>query len=232
MAIDTMFGVFRQFEEFAQTAIADSPEVDVQAVGGAGTTEVTAGNDGRLRIGIDASDDEDVGAVTFGTLSYTAGQSGLYMEARVLSSVITDMKYFIGFGDSLATADETTFSATTDTVTIDTQSDAIGFVKDGDSTTDAHFAVAGATDSVTVSQVLPTRLNLVAAEFTTFGVKLSEDRQAAEFYIDGELVHNVQSSSVLVAAVALVPGVWNYEQGTSYNMDVDYLYGKKGRSTT
>ena len=231
MAIDTMFGVFRQFEDFAQTAIADSPEVDVQVAAGQ-TTEVTAGNDGRLRIAIAATDDEDVGSVTFGTLSYTAGQSSLYMEARVLSSVITDMKYFIGFSDVIATGDESSFSATTDTVTIDTMSDAIGFVKDGDSTTDAHFAVAGATDSVTVSQVLPSRLNLVAAEFTTFGVQLSEDRQAAQFFIDGELVHNIEFSSVLVAAVALVPGVWCYEQGTSFNFDVDYLYGRKGRSTT
>ena len=138
----------------------------------------------------------------------------------------------MGSADVIASADETTFSATTDTVTIDTISDGIGILKDGDSTTDAFFAVAGATDVVTVGQVLSSDRNLVAATFSTLGCYLAINRQAAFWYIDGIEVHRVIGTSNLVGAVAMVPGVWMYSQGTATNLDIDYLYGSKGRSSS
>lgn len=232
MATDTMFGQVRQFEDFMVTAIADLPESDQQAVTGETRAIVAGANDGRVRLAIAASNDDDVGAVSFGDLNMTAGETDIYMEARFFLSSIADNKFFVGFGDTVATGDETTFSLTTDTVTIDTMTDAIGLMFDADATTDVLFAVAGDTDSVTVGQSLPSRLNPVATEAITLGVHLSQDRQSAEFYVNGETVHRVDSSSVLVGNVALVAGVWAYEQGTAFNLDVDYLYARKGRSTT
>ena len=232
MANDTSFGQVRKFEDFLVTAIADLPEIDTQAVTGSTIAVVAGAADGRLRLDIAASDDDDVGALSFGALNWTSGLE-LFMEARFFLSAITDNKYFVGFGDTIATSDETTFSATTDTVTLDTMSDAIGILFDNDATTKVLWAVAGKTDSVTVGQSLPARLNPVAATAVTLGVWLSSDCKAARFYVNGEEVHHVESSSTIVASgVDLVPGVWCYEQGTAFNLDIDYIYGRKARSTT
>ena len=232
MATDTRKGMFEKMEDFDVTAMADLPEIDIQSVTGGGVAVVNDGKNGRCRLDIAATDDDDVGAVSFGDLNWTGGESGMYMEARCFLSSIADNKYFVGFGDTVATADETTFSATTDTVTIDTMSDAIGILFDNDATTKNLWAVAGKTDSVTVNTSLPSRLNPVATTAFTLGLYLSEDRKSAEFYVNGESVHRIDSATTLIAAVALVPGVWAYEQGTAFNLDVDYIYAKMGRSTT
>lgn len=234
MATDNFRAEVEQFEDFNVTAIADLPEIDVQAVTGETRAVVSAGEDGRLRHAIANSDDDDVGATTFGALNWKTGTSDLYMEVRHILSSIADNKYFIGFGDSIATADETSFSATTDTVTIDTMSDGIGFVKDGDSTTNVLFAVAGAADAVTVHKALPARHNPTTAAFQTLGVWLSRNCKSARWTIDGREVHRVDGNdndSVLVTSGAtLVPGVWDYEQGTAYNHDLDYIYACKKRA--
>lgn len=231
-ATDTVqFGQVEKFEDFLVTAIADLPEIDTQAVTGDTVAVVAGGKDGRLRHSISTSDDDDVGATTFGALNWTAGVD-LRMEARFFLSSITDNKFFVGFGDSIATADETTFSATTDTVTIDTQSDAFGILFDNDATTKNLWCVAGKTDAVTVSQVLNSKYNPVAATAITLGCFCSADRKVMEFYVNGETVYRIDSATTLIAAVALVPGVWNYEQGTAYNCDLDYLYACNPRSTT
>ena len=231
MSIDTSFGEFRQFEDFNVTAIANKAEISVTAISG-GTTEVTAGADGRLRINGDGTGDEQVGGVSFGRTNWVAGDGYLKMEARIVLDTIADYKLFIGFATSLASASETTFSATSDTVTIDTITDGIGIVKDGDSSTDALFCVAGDTNTVTVSQQISTTYNPVATTFTTIGCYLSLDRTSAQFYVDGKEVYRVDGSTALVAAIALVPGVWVYDQSTGTNHDVDYLYGAKGRSVS
>jgi len=225
-----MFGVFRQFEDFAVTAIADLPEVDFLSATGV-ATEINPDADGRLRLDPAASNDDDITAVSF-NLNYVAGEGDLYMEARFFIDVITDNKFFVGFGDSLASTDESSFSASTDTVTIDTMSNAIGILFDNDATTQNLWAVAGATDSVTVSTVLPSRLNPVATEAITLGVHLNADRTSAEFNVNGEVVHTVVGTTALVAAVALCPMVQAFEQGTAFNLDVDYLYARKPRSTS
>ncbi len=227
---DTSFGEVRKFEDFNITAIADLPEIDTQTA--SANDVVSGGADGRLRMTFTTSDNDDVGAVTFGDVNWTAGTSYLKMEARIILSVTTDNKYFVGFGDTIATGDETTFSATTDTITLDTMTDAIGILWDGDQSTDQLWAVAGATNSVTVEKGLGSKHNPVATTPTTLGVYLSVDRKSAVFYVDGVEAYRIDSDSVLVAAVDLVPGVWAYEQGTAYNLDVDYLYGLKGRSAT
>ncbi|KKL87438.1 hypothetical protein LCGC14_1934690 [marine sediment metagenome] len=229
MATDTSFGAFREFEDFNVTAIADKPEVDITAIAG-GTTEVIAGDDGRIQINGDGGNDEQVGAVSFGRVMYTAGNAWLKMEARLYLDTIADYKIYVGFGDSLASASETSMSATSDVVSSNTMSDGIAILKDGDSTTDALWAVAQNGDSVTVGQVLDSIYNPSASTFTTLGCYLSLDRKSAVWYVDGTEVYRVDGSTLLVDAVALVPGVWCYDQATGTNHVVDYLYGSKGRS--
>ena len=233
MATDTLHGIVEYFEDFLVTAIADLPESDNQAVTGETRAVVAGGDDGRLRLAIAATDDDDVGAVTLGALNYKAGTGDLYMEARIFLSSIADNKFFVGFGDSIASADETSFSATSDTVTIDTMTDGIGILFDGDATTLTLWCVAGAADAVTKGQALNTKYNPVAATAITLGVLLSADRKSAVWYVNNEEVYRVNAnSSVLVGAVSLVPGVWAYEQGTAFNLDVDYIHARKPRSTT
>ncbi len=230
MATDTMFGMVRQFEDFQLTAIGDKPEIDINTVT-SGSSAITADADGRFRLDVGTSDDDDLAAVSF-NLNWVAGEGDLYMEARCFISNLTDNKFFVGFGDSLAVTNESIFSATTDTVTLDTMSDAIGILFDNDATTKVLWAVAGATNSVTVDQALPSRLNPIASTAFTLGVHLSLDRKYAEFNVNGEVVHTVNSESVLVAAVALCPMVVNFEQLIANNLDVDYLYATKPRSTS
>lgn len=232
MATDTSFGEVRKFEDFNVTAIADLPEIDFQDNTGAASAIISGGADGRFRMSVENSDDDDVTALTFGNLTWTAGDGYLKMEARIILSSVADNHYFVGFGDSLATADETVMFATTDTVATGTQSDSIGILWDGDATTAQLWAVGQKTDVVTVEEGLGTSDVPVAATPTTLGVYLSLDRKSAVFYKDGKEVHRIDSSTTLVAAVDLVPGVWALEQGTAYNLDIDYLYGSKGRSAT
>lgn len=232
MATDTSFGQVRKFEDFLVTAVADLPEIDQIGVTGVATEVVSAAADGRLRLGPAATDDDDVAAVTFGDLNWTAGATDMKMEARFFLSSVADNKFFVGFGDSIASSDETSFSATTDTVTIDTMSDGIGILFDEDATTDVLWCVAGKTDAVTVDQELDAKYNPTAATAITLGVFISADRKSARFYVNDEEVYRVDGSTTLVAAVDLVPGVWAYEQGTAFNLDVDYLYATKGRATS
>lgn len=230
MATDTGFGIVHQFEDFRVTAIADLPEIDIMSPDTA-TEVVAGGEDGRLRLTQTGTNDDDVSAVSFGALNWTAG-SDLYMEARLFIDVITDYKIFVGFNDRIASGDETTFSMTADTVTIDTMSDGFGIAYDGDATTLALWCVAGKTDAVTVGQVLSTKYNPVAATAITLGVFCSADRKTMEFYVNGVSVYRIDSATTLVAAVDLVPGVWAYDQATATLIDVDLLYAWKPRATT
>lgn len=235
MATDTSFGEVRKFEDFLVTAIANIGEVDYIA-DGSGTTQIhDHATDGRLKITSGGNDgggeSAEVGAVSFEKV-FTAGDGSIRMEARIFISTIADFHIFVGFGTSTAADDETSFSAASDTVTIDTMTDGIGFVWDGDQSTDQWWAVAGNTDSVTVNQGVGADHNPVATVPVTLGCYLSLDRKSAIWSIDGEEVYRKDSTSALVAAIDLAPGVWQYDQGTATDIDVDYLYAAKGRSST
>jgi hypothetical protein len=228
MAIDTSFGEVRKFEDFLVTEIGDLTEIDIN---GAVTVSTTLA-DGRARFTVEDDNVDEVIALSFGGVHWIAGATDLKMEARLFISDITDYKVFVGFGDTIASGGETSFSATTDTVTLDTMTDAIGILFDMDATTQNFWCVAGATDVVTENEVLSSEYNAVAATAITLGVWLSADRKSACWYINGKEVHRLDSSNVLVGAVGLVPGVWCYEQANDHYVDVDYLYGRKGRATT
>ena len=234
MATDTSFGEVRKFEDFLVTIIGDLPEIDIATVSG-GTTEISSTKtDGRVEISTSTSDGDDVGAVTFGALNWLAGNSYLKMEARFELNNLTDNKYFIGFGDNIASTGggETGFDMASDTVTIGTMEDSIGIGFDQDATTKNLWCLSANNSSITVEKVLGSKYNPVAGVPTTFGVYLSLDRKSAVFYVDNEEVYRVDSDSVLIDAVDLVPGVWVYEQATVVDLDLDYLYGSKGRSST
>ena len=234
MALDTARGFTEHFEDFDVTAIADLPEIDIQAVTGDTIALVAGGDDGRIRLTAATSNDDDVGAITFGALNWKAGGGDLYASVRVELSSITDNKFFIGFGDSVASADETSFDATADVVDILTMTDGIGLLFDNDATTKQFWAVAGKTDVATVGYGLGTASwsNIAITTMHTFGVWLSQDRRSARWYIDGKEVYALDSPTTLVGAVALVPGLWTYEQGTACAYDVDYIHARKARATT
>lgn len=237
MATDTSYGKVEKFEDFLVTSIGDLPEIDTQAVTGDTIAVVAGGADGRLRVTPATSNDDDVGAVTLGALNWTAGDGDLWMEARLFLSSVTDLKFFVGFGDSIATADETNFDATADTFDILTQSDAIGIGFDNDATTKQLAAFAAKTDAYTVGQFLGAAYSssgdiLKINTALTLGCWLSKDRKSAQFFVNGKMVYEVNSATTLVGAVDLVPGVWTFEQGTACAYDIDYIAARKARSTT
>ena len=235
MATDTSFGEVRKFEDFLVTVIVDLPEIDIVTVEAGGTTAISASKtDGRVEIRTVADNDSDVGAVTFGAVKWLAGNSYLKMEARFELSTLTDNKYFVGFGDNIASTNggETGFDMALDTVTIGTMEDSIGIGFDQDASTLVLWCLSAENSNIRVEKALDSKYNPVAGVPTTFGVYLSLDRKSAVFYVDNEEVYRVDSDSVLIRAVDLVPGVWVYETQTVFDLDLDYLYGSKGRSST
>lgn len=230
MAIDTSYGIVRQFEDFLVTAIGDIPEISQIGVTGAATA-VVPGEDGRVRLKPATDDDDDKAGVGF-SLNYKAGTELMYMEARILVSDVTDNRFFVGFGDSLPATDQTMFDNPADVLAIGVQSDAFGLFYDQDATTKVIFAVGGKTDAITVNKALSPKYNLTATVFTVLGCSVSADRKTMVFYIDNKPVYRIDSPNTLIAAVALVPCVMAYEQLIAFNLDVDYLYATKGRATS
>lgn len=232
MATDTSFGEVRKFDDFFYTAIGDAPEIDVQAMA-SGTTAIVAGaTDGRVAITANGDNGNEIGAVTFGALNWLAGNNYLKMEARLIIDDITSYTIFVGFGDALATGDETVFTATSDIVASGGQTDAIGILYDADASTSVLWCCAQDTNSITANQQLGSQYTPVAATGITLGCYLSLDRKSAVWYVDGVEVYRLDSPSTLVAAVDMVPGVWAVDESTGTVIEIDYLLGIKGRSST
>jgi len=219
-----------QFEDFLITAIADLPEIDINTVTDTGVTEVVSGGkNGRMRLSTGTSNDDDKAAIS-GNLNWTAGEGPLFFEAMFLLSNLTDNMFFVGFGDSLASTNESSFIATSDVVDIETMSDGFGILFDNDATTKNLWCVAAKTDQITVNKVLSSKYNPVAATFIKLGCYVSTDRTSMAFFINDEEVYRVDGTTTLIAAVALCWYVINFEQATACNMDVDYVYCEQGRS--
>lgn len=230
---DSVRGNTEKFEDFLVTAIGDLPEIDIVSATGVTTAIVAASGteaeDGWVELPVGSSNDDDVAAVSFGALNFFASVD-IEMEARVRISATTDNKFFIGFGDSIASADETSFSRTAGTLTIDTMSDAIGFAFDQDDTTPQIVCAAGKADAVTLDAALGTTYNLTAGEPAVFKVYVAAGAKFAQFYINGKLVYTANVASALITTTAgLTPGVWHYEQATAADLEVDYLYSRKAR---
>jgi len=231
--MDTSFGEVRFFEDFLEVAVADIPNISVLA-DGAGTTECVAGSaDGRISLVSGGASGGEKSAVTTKGLNWTAGNSWLKMETRLIIDDITDYTLFVGFGDAIASGDETPFTISGDTEASGDHADNIGFYRDGDATTNVWRCMAQNTSSIKANQELSSRFNPVAATPTTLSVYLSLDRKSAVWSIDGEEVYRIDANpTALVAAVDLVPGVWQLDESTATTVEMDYLYCAKGRSAT
>lgn len=230
-------GFYEYFEDFLVTAIGDLPEVDVQSATGVTTAILANQPGGVVEIPVATSNDDDVAAVT-GNLNWTCDANGyLIGEWRVKwDTSVADMFWFIGFGDSIATGDETSFGATADVYDILTMTDGIGFVFDNDATTPRVVPVAGSTDALTYQSILSSRFTPVVNTYYVFRVEVGPGAVAAEWSIDGEVVARAQRAAgtttpyVAVAAL-LTPGVWNYEQAIANELEMDYMFARKGRRT-
>lgn len=233
MPTDTPQGKLKYFEDFMVTAIGDLPELDVLSATGVTTAVLTNQHGGVVEIPMGTSNDDDAAAIST-NLNYHVAESDLECEVRLRVETITDPKYFIGFGDSIASADETSFSATTDTVTIDTMTDGAGFLFDNDATTKVIWCVAGATDVVTVGFALPSSYNPAADAWHTFRVYIAKGGKAIQWSIDGKEVHSVglrqENTQFVGASAVFAAGVWNYEQATAADIEVDYLMAAAYRS--
>lgn len=237
MPVDTNRGFYEYFEDFLVTAIGDLPEVDVVSATGVTTAILANQVGGVVEVPVGSSNDDDVAAVST-NLNWHAGANGqLIGSVRMkVDTSVADMKWFIGFGDSIASADETSFSATSDTVTIDTMTDGVGFLFDGDATTLTVWAVAGKTDAVTVGEALPIRFVPALGVYHTFTVKIGRGATMIEWYIDDEEVHRVDrrqgdTTSYISTTAPLALGLWAYEQGTACEYEVDYIWASKARHT-
>ena len=228
-------GFFEYFEDFLVTAIGDLPEVDVQSATGVTTAILANQMGGVLEVPVATSNDDDVAAVST-NLNWSVNANGhLIGEARVKwDTSVADMFWFIGFGDSIASADETSFGATADVYDILTMTDGIGFVFDNDATTPRIVTVAGSVNALTYQSILSSRFTPVVATYYVIRVEVGPGGVAAEWSIDGEVVARTARAAGLTTpyvtvASPLALGVWNYEQATANELEVDYLFAHKGR---
>ena len=219
-------------EDFCVTAIGDLPEVDIQSATGVSTAIVAASGteaeDGWVELPVAASDDDDVAALSGGALNVVCAQD-VDFKARVRWSSVTDIRSFIGLGDSIASADESSFDAASGTVTIGDMSDAVGFFIDGDDSTVQFRCVSANTDVVVINQALGATYNPVAGTPITFGMHITAGATSVVFSINGKTVYTYTGTAAVSAAADLTPIVQNFEQGTANDLEVDRLFCRKGR---
>lgn len=230
-------GFFEYFEDFLVTAIGDLPEVDVQSATGVTTAILANQIGGVAEIPVVTSNDDDVAAIST-NLNWSVDANGyLIGEWRVKwDTSVADMFWFIGFGDSIASADETSFGASADVYDILTMSDGVGFVFDNDATTPRVVPVAGSTDALTYQSILSSRFTPVVNTYYVFRVEVGPGAVAIEYSIDGEVVARAARAAGTTTpyartSVSLAAGVWNYEQATANEIEVDYIFARKGRAT-
>ena len=233
---DSPMGGPRYFEHFLVTAIGDLPAVDVQSATGVTTAILANQAGGVVEIPVATSNDDDVAAVST-NLNWLADANGtLVGEVRAKwDTSVADMFWFIGFGDSIASADETSFGATGDVYDILTMTDGVGFVFDNDATTPRIVCVAGKTNALTY-QGFANGSSAAAASFTpvlgtyyTFRVEVGPGARSITWSINGQQVASTtiaptSSASYVDITAPLALGVWNYEQATANELEVDYLY--------
>lgn len=232
MTVDTPRGAIEYFEDFLVTATGDLGEVDIQSATGVTTAILANQLGGVIELPVATSNDDDVAAVTT-NLNWQVESGGLVGEVRFkFDTSIADPYVFVGFGDSIATADETSFGASADVYDILTMTDGIGFVFDNDATTKRWVCVAGKADVLTHQTILGSRFNPALNTYYTFRVFVATDGKYAQWSINGEVVKELLSTSTIITpTAALALGVWAYEQGTALEVEVDYLYAKTSRDS-
>ena len=230
-------GFAEYFEDFLVTAIGDLPEVDVQSATGVTTAILANQSGGVVEVPVATSNDDDVAAVSTNLNWLTNANGYLIGEVRAKwDTSVADMFWFIGFGDSIASADETSFGATADVYDILTMSDGVGFVFDNDATTPAVVAVAGAANALSFQSAINTRFTPVVGTYYVFRIEVGPGAVAIEWSINGEVMARAaraagNTTAYVTVTAPLALGVWNYEQATANELEVDYLNVRKGRDT-
>jgi hypothetical protein len=144
-------------------------------------------------------------------LAYKANQGGLFFEARLKTSVVTNIAYFMGFTDQTSALEMPVNSAASaDTITTNA-TDGCGFMFDTSMTTKDLWLVGVANDTDATKQdalVAP-----VLATYQTLRVELSTTG-IATFYRNGSQIGTAMSGAV-TATVLLTPVIAAFNRTTS-----------------
>lgn len=160
------------------------------------------------------------GIMLYRSLGWKANQGGLSFEARIQTSAITTISYFVGFTDQVSTLTAPiTSAASVDTITTNA-SNAVGFMFDTSMTTKNLWLVGVAADVDATAQ--NSAIAPVAATYITLRVELTT-AGVASFFINNVAVGTAMSGAV-TATTALTPCVSVFTRAAgSATMDVDYI---------
>lgn len=153
-------------------------------------------------------------------LSWKANQGGLSLEARIQVSAITNISFFVGFTDQVASLEAPIISASSaDTITTNA-TDAVGFMFDTNMATDNIWLVGVANDVDATAQ--NSAIAPVAATYITLRVELTSAGVATFF------INNIRTGTAMTGAVtptiALTPVVTVFTTtAASATMDIDYI---------
>lgn len=186
----------------------------VLAGGIGGLLRLTSGNDDAN--GTQATDAS--GVTSF--LNWQASNGGLYMEARVKISRITDAYAFVGFTDVIS-AELPIISAGSANTLTSNATDGVGFMFDTNMTADTWWLTGVATDVDATAQNTGTAP--VADTFVTLRIELST-AGVASFFMNGVQVGSAMSGAV-TAAADLTPCCYvsNADGTNAVTMDIDYI---------
>jgi hypothetical protein len=153
-------------------------------------------------------------------LNWKANQGGLSFEARIQTSAITNISYFVGFTDQIAALEAPITSAASANTITTNATDAVGFMFDTSMTTANIWLVGVANDVDATAQ--NSAIAPVAATYITLRVEVTS-AGVASFFINNVAVGTAMAGAV-TATVALTPVVAVFTRtAASATMDIDYI---------
>lgn len=159
-------------------------------------------------------------------LNWKANQGNLWFEARVKTSIITNINLFIGFTDQVSALEApASLSVTTFTTNA---TDAVGFLFDTEATTDT-IRLVGVANNVDATHQ-DTSTAPAADTYAVYRIELTS-AGVASFFINGAQVGTALSGAV-TATVALTPVIAGFNRTTTGNptITVDYIYVSADRA--
>lgn len=186
----------------------------VLAGGIGGTLRLTSGNDDAN--GTQATDASGVTSY----LNWQASNGGLYMQARIKVSRITNAYIFVGFTDVI-TAELPVISAGSANTITTNAADAVGFMFDTNMTADNWWLVGVANDVDATAQ--NTGAAPVADDYETLAIEVNASG-VATFYRNGLQVGTAMTGAV-TAATDLTPAIYvsNADGTSAVTLDIDYI---------
>lgn len=190
----------------------------VRATTGAGATTTMAVN----------------GVQIVGGRNFLVSGGGMYVEARIQPSAITNLNLFVGFSDTTVGTLQAPFTISSAVVTANA-TNAVGFVFDTGATASTTKLVSDLTSGT--AQLVDTGLAPDTAAFHRYRVDLDASGNAS-FFIDGAQVGAKVSGKAynIAAAVAttaiMAPKVEAFSlAASSINVDLDYLVAQQRLAT-